>query len=84
MYLKIGTGSDLQFSIGKMSLLCAAPKELHWVALKLVLGYIRGSESHRILINGSKRIETHGYIDSGWDADVRDGTFVSIYAFLME
>ncbi len=66
MYLMICTRPDLAYAIGKLSQYSESPKEHHWIALKRVLRYIKGTQTYGIMYNGSKLKSIAGYSDADW------------------
>jgi hypothetical protein len=85
MYLMLGTRPDLAFSVCTLSRFMAKPTAQHWVAMKRVLRYIRGTAELGIVFSGEKESRNlFGYCDSDWggDTDTRKSTTGYIFFFV--
>lgn len=66
MYLMIGSRPDLAFAIGKLSQHCENPNENHWIAVKRLLRYVKGTTTFGILYDGSNSSTIKGFSDADW------------------
>ncbi len=83
MYLMICTRPDLAYAIGKLSQYSESPKEHHWIALKRVLRYIKGTQNYGIMYDGSKQKSIVGYSDADWGGCVTSRKSTSGNVFLV-
>ncbi len=93
MYLMIGSRPDIAYSVGKLARFCENPKVKHWVALKRVLRYVRGTSAMGLCYDGLRdgiveyqdrvnETDVFGYCDSDWAGDVSDRKSTSAYVFM--
>ena len=93
MYLMIGSRPDIAYAVGKLARFCDSPKTKHWVAVKRVLRYIRGTSKIGLcydgLLDGTvdcqdsvMKTDLFGYCDSDWAGDVSDRKSTSAYVFM--
>ena len=67
MFLMVGTRPDLAFAIGKLSQHCADPLESHWLSVKRILRYVRGTQNVGIEYHKSDSTpKLHGFSDADW------------------
>jgi hypothetical protein len=85
MYAMIGTRPDIAFAVGAVSRHMAAPTQQHWVAVKRIFRYLKGTEAAKILYKWgtSSELTVHGYCDSDWAADLNDRKSTAGYVFLL-
>ncbi len=83
MYLMIGTRPDTAYAIGKLAQKSENPKSEHWTAVKRVFRYIKGTENHGILYDGSKELRIHGFSDSDYAGCSETRKSTSGYLFQM-
>lgn len=57
------------------------PTDDHWQAVKRVLRYLAGTQSHGIFLSSRSPISLHAFSDADWAGDVDD--FVSTNAFIV-
>jgi len=72
MYLMLGTRRDLCFSIGMLSRYLDKPREVHVVAVKRVLRYLRDTTQLGIRFDFGKPFSPQIYADSNWANDLKD------------
>ena len=74
-YLAI-TRSDIVYGVGLVSRYMETPKESHWLAVKRILRYIKGTLNLDLCYAYGKTLELVGYSDSdcGGDQDERKNT----------
>ena len=93
MYLMIGSRPDIAYAVGKLARFCENPKTKHWVGIKRVLRYIRGTSKMGLCYDGRKDGTLHfedsiketdlfGYCDSDWAGDVSDRKSTGAYVFM--
>ena len=83
MYLMIGSRPDIAYAVGKLARFCENPKMKHWIAVKRVLRYVKGTSKMGLCYNGLNPEKVVGYTDSDWAGDVSDRKSTSAYVFMM-
>ena len=87
MYAMLGTRPDIAFAITALSQFSTNPGHLHWLALKRVLRYLRGTMDHKLTYGGSNicqhPLKLVSYCDSDWGSDIDDRRSISGYVFLL-
>jgi hypothetical protein len=88
MYAAMGTRPDIIYSTTALSQFLQCPTRLHWVALKRVLRYLKGTQQAQLVYHptaGSAQypLAVHGYSDSDWGNDVNDRRSVTGWVFLL-
>lgn len=68
----LGTRPDLSFSISYFSSFQNSYEEHHWMYLKKVLRYLKGTRKYSLLLNNSNEQPLTGYVDSDFANDERD------------
>jgi hypothetical protein len=53
MYLACGTRPDLSFAVNLLARYCNNPSESHWLALDYLIGYIKRSQSTKLVFKGN-------------------------------
>ncbi len=96
MYAMLGTRPDIAYAITTLSQYCNNPGYVHWIALKRVLRYIRGTMNYKLTYgnignignigNVSNNVNTnivHGYCDADWGSNIDDRKSITGYVFLI-
>lgn len=76
MYLMLGTRPDIAFAISHLAQFCSDPAEKHWIAIKRVFRYLKGTAHHCLYLSPSRQAKfcdkinstIHGYTDADWGA----------------
>jgi hypothetical protein len=71
MYL-VNTGSNICFTVNTLSQLMVEPRQVHWVATKHVLKYLRGTVGFGLRYVERDGVRLHGYSNSDWAGNVVD------------
>ena len=66
------TRPDIAYSINILSQSMAKPLEIHWVAAKKVLRYLKGTINFGIMYTDNCDVELTGYSDSDWSGNPDD------------
>ena len=88
MYAAMGTRPDILYSTTALSQFLQCPTRPHWVAVKRVLRYLKGTQHAQLVYqapaDGSDcPLAVHGYSDSDWGNDVSDRRSVTGWVFLL-
>jgi hypothetical protein len=65
MYL-VNTRPDISFAINSLSQFMVEPRRVHWIVVKHVLHYLRGTMEYGLLYEGSGGVTLAGFIDVDW------------------
>ena len=80
LYLATKTRPDIMYSVGKLARYCSKPSSQHWLALKRVLRYVKGTINYGLLYSKQTSSECVGYSDADWAGD-SDRKSTSGYSF---
>ncbi|KAF1318445.1 Integrase catalytic core protein, partial [Globisporangium splendens] len=83
MYLMVATRPDLAAAVGVLSQFASDPCPTHWQALKRVLRYLNGTQTHGITFSANTSGELIGYSDADWAGDIDSRRSTSGYAFIL-
>lgn len=75
------TRPDIAYAVNKLSQFMHRPTEDHWQAVKRVLRYLAGIQTHGLFISRSSPLTLHAYSDADWAGDSDD--LVSTNAYLV-
>ncbi len=81
MYAMLGTRPDIAFSITALSQFSSNPGYSHWMALKHLLRYLKGTINYKIKYDGSLGSSIVGYCDSDWGNGIDDRRSITGYVF---
>jgi hypothetical protein len=71
MYL-VNTRSNICFVVNTLSQFQVEPRHDHWIVVKHVLRYIRGTLNYGLRYTTSSDIQLHGFTDSDWAGSAED------------
>ncbi|XP_022024176.1 uncharacterized mitochondrial protein AtMg00810-like [Helianthus annuus] len=57
---------EIAYAISKVSKFLETPTDRHWVAIKRVLRYLKGTISHGLCIRQLECVDLHAYSDADW------------------
>ncbi|KAM0063403.1 putative RNA-directed DNA polymerase [Helianthus debilis subsp. tardiflorus] len=60
------TRPEIAYAISKVSQFLQTPTDRHWVAVKRILRYLKGTISHGLCIRRSTCVDLHAYSDADW------------------
>ena len=88
MYAAMGTRPDILYSTTALSQFLQCPTRPHWVAVKRVLRYLKGTQHAQLVYqapaDGSDcPLAVHGYSDSDWGNDVSERRSITGWVFLL-
>ena len=70
-YAALCTRPDLSAAVNTMSQFMSNPNTTHWIGIKRILRYLRGTTSYGIVYNGgNSNNELKGYSDADWAGDI--------------
>jgi hypothetical protein len=65
-YAAIATRPDISQAVGMLSQFMQSPSEEHWIGIKRILRYLKGTLSFGLKFSRSESFVLHGYSDSDW------------------
>jgi hypothetical protein len=82
MYL-VNTRPDICYAMSALSEFMSQPKQMHWVAAKYVLRYLRGTVGYGLRYASNVDMRLQGYVDSDWARSAVDkkSTFEGCFSF---
>ncbi len=81
MYLSTGTRPDIAYAVGSVAKYTSNPTQRHWIAVKRILRYLKGTAEFGLQYLASNTEDLHGYSDSDWGGDLDDRKSTSGYLF---
>ena len=76
MYAMLCTRPNIFYAVGVVSQYQSNPGPEHWIAVKHVLKYLRGTRNYMLVYSG-RDLSINGYTDSDFQADRDDGISTS-------
>ena len=83
LYLAVATRPDISFAVSNIAKFSAQPTKTHWVAVKRILRYLKGSVDYGLNFTHESTSECIGYSDADWGGDLDDRKSTSGYVFLI-
>ena len=80
-YLSTMTRPDISFAVSNVAKFCSKPSKEHWVAVKRIMRYLKGTLNYGLLYKKNKLNTCVGYSDADWAGDVNDRKSTSGYIF---
>ena len=81
LYLSTRTRPDIAFAVSKVSRYCSMPTDVHWLAVKRILIYLKGTVNYGIVYTKSSVLTCIGYSDADWAGELSDRKSTSGYCF---
>ena len=82
IYASIGTRPDLSSAVGVLSQHMSRPGKQHWVGMKRIFRYIKGTLDYGLVYTANDRNTTIiGYADADWAGDINTRKSTSGYVF---
>ena len=72
LYLSNSTRPDITYAVSNVAKYSANPAKQHWIAVKRIFRYLKGTLNHGLLYNRSESTECVGFSDSDWGGDLDD------------
>jgi hypothetical protein len=69
MYAMVATRPDLAFAVSVVNRFMSKPGPMHWMAVKRIMRYLKGTIDVRLRIGG-QHMNVKGYSDADWAGDV--------------
>lgn len=85
LYVSQVTRPDISFVINMLSKYNSKPEMQHWLALKRVMRYLKGTQDYRLTYKQTPaETMTHGYCDADWASSGDDRRSCTGYTFLFQ
>ena len=81
LYLSIATRPDITYAVSNVAKFCAKPTKQHWVAVKRIIQYLKGTQQYGLLYSKSDSNHCVGFSDADWGGDLDDRKSTSGYLF---
>ena len=81
LYLSTRTRPDITYAVSTVARFCANPSQHHWIAVKRILRYLKGTLNFGLLYRKDGPTEFTGYSDADWAGDIDDRKSTSGYIF---
>lgn len=76
------TRPDIQYAVNSVSRFNQTPGMAHWLAVKRIMRYLKGTIHYKLTYHKNGGSEMHGYCDSDWAADSIDRRSTTGYVFM--
>ena len=80
-YAAIATRPDISLAVGKLSQFMQSPSQTHWIAVKRIMRYIKGTIDYGLKFTYSDEFKLYGYSDSDWAGCVMSRKSTSGHVF---
>lgn len=81
LYLSTATRPDITYAVSNVAKFCAKPTKQHWIAVKRILRYLKGTQKYGLLFKTSTEKDCVGFSDADWGGDLDDRKSTSGYVF---
>ena len=78
----VATRPDLAFAVSVVSRFMSKPGPMHWMAVKRIMRYLKGTLDMRLRIGG-QHISIKGYSDADWTGDIENCRSIFGYVFFV-
>ena len=83
MYAMMCTRPDICYAVGLVSRFQSNLGQKHWMTVKRILRYLKGTSDYMLCYQGKKDLRLIGYSDADWGGDVDQCKSTWGYAFLL-
>ena len=77
------TQTDIYYPVSVASRYMDQPHEIHWIAAKRILNFVRGTRTHGIFYKKKSGLDLIGFTDSDWVGNNIDQKYTSRYVFML-
>lgn len=78
------TRPDIQFAVNMVSRYNSNPGQAHWMAVKRIMRYLRGTTDTKLTYHRGEHFNLNGYCDADWASDITDRRSVTGYVFVQQ
>lgn len=83
MYAMVGTRPDIAVAVSSVSRFLENPEQEHWIAVKRIMRYLRGTLNYGLKYKAGMDIDLVGYCDADWAGDVQTRKSTTGYLFML-
>lgn len=83
LFLVQGTRPDLAFAVSNVSRFNDKHNSTHWIAVKRIMRYLRGTSGHRIAYQRKPSEPINGFVDADYGNEIEERRSFSGYVFLL-
>ena len=83
MYTMMYTRPNICYVVGLISRYQSNPGQKHWMTVKRILIYLKGTSDYMLCYQGKKDLRLIGYSDADWRDDIDQSKSTSGYVFLL-
>ncbi|KAG7312922.1 hypothetical protein JYU34_001322 [Plutella xylostella] len=83
LYLSQGTRPDITYAVNMLSRFNSKPTKEHWIALKRVLRYLKGTSNMKLTYKKNEE-NVVGYCDADWASNIEDRRSCTGHVFLFQ
>nr|CAD1837078.1 unnamed protein product [Ananas comosus var. bracteatus] len=77
------TRLDIAYAMNQVCQFMHQPSKVHWMAVKRILRYLKGTITHGLLLRPGASHTLHGFSDADWAGNPDDQRFVSGFAIFL-
>ena len=81
LYLSTRTRPDIAYAVGNVARFCSKPTKDHWIAVKRIFRYLKGTTHLGLLYNKNNDESLIGYSDADWGGDLDNYRSTTGYIF---
>ena len=81
MHLMVSSRPDISFAVNVVARYMENPGKQHWIAVKLIFRYLKGTINIGIKFNKNVSIQLQGYSDADWAGNLEDRKSTSGFIF---
>jgi hypothetical protein len=83
MYAMVATRPDIAFAVSATGQFASNPQQEHWVAMRHILRYLRGSADFALVYPRQGNLTFVGFTDADWGGNRPDRRSTSAYVYLI-
>jgi hypothetical protein len=83
MYLMVGTRPDIAYSVSVASRYLSNPGPKHWLGVKRIMRYLKGTIDYGLCFSFSEKVELVGFSDADWAGDLDSRKSTTGYVFTL-
>ena len=83
LYLSVATRPDIAFAVSNVAKYCAKPSKQHWIAVKRIMRYLKGTLNYGLRYASSHNTQCVGFSDADFAGDIDDRKSTTGYMFQM-
>ena len=81
LYLSVGTRPAITYAVNNVARYCADPAKEHWIAVKRIMRYLKGTKDFGLQYTKEGRKDCVGFSDADWAGNSDDRRSITGYMF---